>query len=470
MGPCAGIPRARALGVVALVATVCAVSALAWWVEAQGKWSEVARMPTARGSLAAGVVDGKLYALGGSDDEDNTLDTVEVYDPATDRWDAVAPMPTARCGLAAGVVDGKLYAVGGSSGPSGKCYSLPGVLATVERYDPATHRWTALAPMPTARFDLAVVVSNNMLYALGGSDDHNTLDTVERYDPITGKWWTAGSLSTARRGHSAVELLDDIYVLGGFKGNGFSVDTVDRRLGEEGLRKGLPKEGLRNVFRDTDLVPYPKRYLEGTLHLAAGVLTYPGSIDDGKIYCVGTGPRGVAVLDPWSSGVRPASSTLGTWGGLGGRVAPIPTRRYDTGSRGGLAVGVVDNKLYALGGYGEDEGNTLDTVEVYDPPFLRTNSDTVIIILAAAGGVVLLASLAAAAIYRMAQMTTTASKYAPVGADDAPQQQHINYGSTVSAEVRKLMLENPNLTEDQAKLLVTHERDTEEIKSDENAV
>ena len=38
---------------------------------------------------------------------------MEVFDPATEKWEEVAPMPTARTGLAVGVVDGKLYAVGG---------------------------------------------------------------------------------------------------------------------------------------------------------------------------------------------------------------------------------------------------------------------------------------------------------------------------------------------------------------------
>jgi len=379
------------------MATGVAVSVLVWWVEAQGKWSEVARMPTARDSLAAGVVDGKLYALGGrGGGEDGALDTVEMYDPVTKTWTALAPMPTARYGLAAGVVDGKLYAVGGRNNGTN--------LATVERYDPATDRWTALAPMPTARTRLAVVVRKNMLYALGGSIGDNlkpgkprwygdATTTVERYDPITtGKWWTAPALSTARMGHSAVNLLDTIYVLGGRDSNGEPVDTVDKTFCYSGDGARCP-----DTFRDADLLPIPRRYQHS--HMAAGVLTYAGSDDDGKIYCVGTEDR-VAVLDPWSSGVRPASSTFsqGTWGGLGGRVAPIPTPRHGSHS-GGLAVGVVDNKLYALGG-SDSEGNPLDTVEVYDPPFLRTSADIVIIILAAVGGVALLASVAAAIVIK----------------------------------------------------------------------
>ena len=65
MGRRAGPPRAGALEGVALMIGV-AVSALASGAEAQqDAWSEVAQMSDNRTRLAAGVVDGKLYAVGG---------------------------------------------------------------------------------------------------------------------------------------------------------------------------------------------------------------------------------------------------------------------------------------------------------------------------------------------------------------------------------------------------------------------
>ena len=42
------------------------------------------------------VLDGKLYAMGGYNDDDGILSSVERYDPALDAWEAVAPMGTAR--------------------------------------------------------------------------------------------------------------------------------------------------------------------------------------------------------------------------------------------------------------------------------------------------------------------------------------------------------------------------------------
>lgn len=60
------------------------------------------------------------------------LKTVEVYDPSTDTWTTKAPMPTGRRQLAASVVNGKIYAIGGYVNKG-----QPG-LATVEEYNPIT--------------------------------------------------------------------------------------------------------------------------------------------------------------------------------------------------------------------------------------------------------------------------------------------------------------------------------------------
>ena len=50
------------------------------------------------------------------------------YDPEENKWTKVAPMMTRRLGVAVAVLNGYLYAIGGSDG---QC-----PLNTVERYDP----------------------------------------------------------------------------------------------------------------------------------------------------------------------------------------------------------------------------------------------------------------------------------------------------------------------------------------------
>ena len=75
-------------------------------------WSTKAPMPTARWGAIAGVVDGKLYVIGGVDSS-GILDVVEVYDPVTNSWSTKASMPTTRYSAVAGVVDGQVYVAGG---------------------------------------------------------------------------------------------------------------------------------------------------------------------------------------------------------------------------------------------------------------------------------------------------------------------------------------------------------------------
>jgi len=89
------------------------------------------------------------------------------------------------------VLDGKLYAVGGSGG---------GALSSVERYDPALNAWEAVAPMAVRRIAFGVAVLEGKLYAVGGlndEDEDGTLSSVERYDPAldarSARPWTRSS-------------------------------------------------------------------------------------------------------------------------------------------------------------------------------------------------------------------------------------------------------------------------------------
>jgi hypothetical protein len=177
-------------------------------------WTIKASMPTPRNFLAVGVVNDILYAIGGAGD--GFRSDVEAYDPTTDTWTIKAPMPTPRYGLGLGVVDGVIYAIGGIS-PSG-------TVGTVEAYDPATNIWTSKASMPTSRAFLAAGVVNGVLYALGG----HVLSTNEAYDPTTNAWATAAPMLWQRFsfGHTAPEINGVLYAVGG-SGSSERLSTVE---------------------------------------------------------------------------------------------------------------------------------------------------------------------------------------------------------------------------------------------------
>ncbi|MFL6228095.1 MAG: kelch repeat-containing protein [Pyrinomonadaceae bacterium] len=188
---------------------------------ALNSWGAKPPMIHPRDQLALGVVGGRLYAAGGWD---GSLDhnTLEVYDPVANGWTVLAPMPTARRAAAAGVVNGKLYVVGGGAAGFG-------TFNRVEEYNPATNTWATRAPMPTVRGALAVAVVNNILYAIGGHGASGIpLNKVEAYDPATDTWTTKTSMPTARNYLGAEALNDLIYAVGGHDANdNYHLNTVE---------------------------------------------------------------------------------------------------------------------------------------------------------------------------------------------------------------------------------------------------
>merc|ERR1712194_170894 len=96
-----------------------------------------------RRSHASVVLDGKIYAMGGLDEDEATLDTVEAYDPQADSWQRVASMPHGLYFYAAAAMGGKIYVTGGQTDE--------GSMNSVHVYDPQADTWTQPASMSTAR-------------------------------------------------------------------------------------------------------------------------------------------------------------------------------------------------------------------------------------------------------------------------------------------------------------------------------
>lgn len=105
-------------------------------------WTTKASMPTRRHGLGVTSPDnGRIYAIGGGDrvyfggyTVYVDYQTVEEYDPATDTWTSRTDMPTARTGLAVvSASNGKIYAIGGSDQNN---YSADIYFDTLEEYTP----------------------------------------------------------------------------------------------------------------------------------------------------------------------------------------------------------------------------------------------------------------------------------------------------------------------------------------------
>jgi N-acetylneuraminic acid mutarotase len=113
-----------------------------------------------------GVTGGKFYVTGGQEDRSDELD---VYDPFSNNWTTRAAMPAARWLAAGGILDKKLYVIGGYDGAA---YSR-----ATSVYDLATNRWTEKAQLPAARSQISAspVALNGQLRmeVLGGPTPNN---------------------------------------------------------------------------------------------------------------------------------------------------------------------------------------------------------------------------------------------------------------------------------------------------------
>lgn len=174
-------------------------------------WSTKTSMPTARRYYALAELNGKIYVIGGLLNDNSTItDVVEEYDPVTDTWETKTNMPTKRTEGVAESIDGKIYVTGGYES---------GISNTTYQYNPITNVWTRKANMPTARRVLESAKVNNKMYVIGGSNLNPVLDAVEEYDPATDTWSTKASMPTARYALGSVSMDNNIYAIGGRDSN-----------------------------------------------------------------------------------------------------------------------------------------------------------------------------------------------------------------------------------------------------------
>lgn len=186
---------------------------------ASDTWSLAAPAPGASSEGAGCAHGGLFYNVGGRGPGGARAD-IWSYDPAHDAWDAtLAPMPTPRAGLAVAVVGNAIYAIGGRLATGGPCSGL--AVPAVERYDIDTDTWSAVAPLPFARSDLAAATVGGKIYVFGGCGGPvGFLNDVDVYDPTTDTWSAAPTdMPTARAGfYSVATKGGTVYAIGGWDG------------------------------------------------------------------------------------------------------------------------------------------------------------------------------------------------------------------------------------------------------------
>lgn len=153
-----------------------------------GSWVKKASMSTPRKWFQTKVVDGKIYAMGGTDEFDgysHGLSTVEEYNPALDKWTKKASMLSERMNFRTELIDGEIYAVGGSNFTQSAGLYLGSSLSELEVYNPSENLWLTGKPMTTARLSCQTEAASGIIYAVGGLSKTNALSSMEEYT-VTG--------------------------------------------------------------------------------------------------------------------------------------------------------------------------------------------------------------------------------------------------------------------------------------------
>jgi RNA polymerase sigma factor (sigma-70 family) len=300
-----------------------------------GKWTEKAPMQIARRSSAAGVVDGRIYVIGGQGPGGVNLPHVEVYDLVEDTWSKKSSIPTPRHCLFGGVVNGIIYAIGGwEGGWEG------GFGPTVEAYNPATDEWTKKADMPTARGCSVVGVVDGKIYVIGGTMDASwsVMSTVEEYNPVTDTWTKRADMPTPRMEAAGSVVDGKIYVIGGTTQNFTPLSTVE------------VYDPATDTWTKKTSMPTARGWLSTT-------------VVNGKIYAIGGGTRG----NPFPT-VEVYNPATDTWT----KETDMPT------ARGCLSTCAVGGKIYAIGGSDLGDFNLplgRGIVEEYDTGLLPKGID-----------------------------------------------------------------------------------------------
>jgi N-acetylneuraminic acid mutarotase len=287
----------------------------------ENTWTAKTSMPTPRVGFGVAVVNGKIYAIGGTvgGADYHWLNTVEEYDLATDNWTTKAFMPTARAYFGVAVFQDKIYVIGGYAGwDENKSVSV--VCAVNEVYNPATDTWETKTPMPTEREGACASVVGDKIYLIGGEPAQtspypplNVTYANEVYDPATDNWSTKASIPQSASNSYAAVVDGKIYV---FSSEQNYPQIYDASTNTWGSGKSFPSA-----------LPLPN----------AGVAATVGTMAPKRIYVIGGQKNGSFdvvgsnyVYDPeqdvWSNG------------------ADLPT------ARSGVKVAVVDDVLYAIGG------------------------------------------------------------------------------------------------------------------------
>nr|XP_015802069.2 kelch-like protein 33 [Nothobranchius furzeri] len=233
----------------------------------------------------------------------------------------------------AAVMDGMLYVAGGCY-----FYAKDDIMNSAYSYDPMKERWKRLADMQESRSNFSVVVHEDHLYAIGGDKELNTnTHAVEMYTPETDTWSFVQPLDQALSGYGVTSINGAIFISGGFNCKYVCLATMFLYHPERGA--------VYLADMTHDRAQHCMEALQGHLYVAGGVCNFREFYAD-QPACEVYDP----VADSWAS------------------FASLPAPHV------GAASAVLEDKIYVLGGYAQDDYSESGLVHRFDPSAQRWES------------------------------------------------------------------------------------------------
>lgn len=155
-------------------------------------WMQIEALPTPRSSAMACAYGGKVWVLGGT--SGTRLRTVDIFDPRAGRWEpGKVEMKQVRSAGQAACCVNHIFALGGTDNDQNIHYS-------VECMDLDEGAFIPRTPMQESRMDFAAAVISDSIM-VGGGQNGSVLSSTEFYRPELDEWQAGPSMMVPRYGH-----------------------------------------------------------------------------------------------------------------------------------------------------------------------------------------------------------------------------------------------------------------------------
>jgi len=194
-------------------------------------WSTVAAQGdfTRHFSHSAVEVGGKIYVIGGVENNIDFADSIWVFDPSNNEWSVVLPLEgthfTDRYNVACSAIGDNIYMIGGNAGPLW-------FVSTVEVFNLNSRIWST-PQVTNDSFHILITpksfVIDGKIYVVGYPLDPSCHCDVQVYDPQTNVWSIplTNGMKTPRQYFAANEINGKIYIMGGEKDGGGDISTTE---------------------------------------------------------------------------------------------------------------------------------------------------------------------------------------------------------------------------------------------------